>query len=223
MKISDKVIVKLVAIFLLVAMVVTFTQCVPQAANEIGDGASTTTYSPPHPTAPKAEAQIINEIQVDTGVKNHEQILHTMGVLTGIDPFSNNGIMNVYRQVEMSLPTDNDIKVFSSTQQVAITKLAAEFCFVLSGNGTLRSNIWPGFQFGQSANSAFRDRPLFIDQTIEAFWGPMLSAEELDVAHEDLDALITILINNQNNTTATTRTVRGVCTAVLSSSYVTLL
>jgi hypothetical protein len=102
-------------------MIVTFTHCV-KVAKEVGDGGGIySTFSTP--AAPKDEGQIINELQVEAGVKSHEQILLTMGAVTGIDPYSNSGIKLIYRQVELSLPTDNDIKIFSSTQQVAITKL----------------------------------------------------------------------------------------------------
>lgn len=223
MKMNNKLTVKLTAIVLLSGLIFTFTHCVPQTAKEVGNGAELTSNTIQTPAGPKDEGQIINEIQVTTGVKNHEQILHTMGAVTGIDPYSNAGILAVYRQVEMSLPTDNDIKIYTATQQVAVTKLAAEFCSVLIGNATLRAQVWPGFNFGAVANTAFTNRTLFIDQTINAFWGPLLTQEEIDGAHEDLSALMTMLIDNQNTTIATTRTVNGVCTSVLSSAYVILL
>lgn len=228
MKMNNKNIFKVVLIVLLIAMIGTFTHCVPQVAKEIGNGggsSSSSTFNGPTNPPPKDEGQIINQTQVTTGVKNHEQILMTMGTVTGIDPFSNNGIMNVYRQVELSLPTDNDIKVFSSTQQVAVTKLAAEFCAVLVADGTKRGMIWPGLNFNNSIATAFADPTLFIDQTTDAFWGPVVPQEEIDMAHQDLRALISALNTPQSGLAAptTSNTVRGVCTAVLSSAYVTLI
>lgn len=233
MKMSNKNIFKVVLIVMLIAMIGTFTHCVPQMAKEIGNGGGSSTNNSYSNNAPKDEGQIINEIQVTTGIKNHEQILHTMGAVTGIDPFSNNGIINIYRQVELSLPTDNDIKVFSSTQQVAVTKLAAEFCQVLVGDTAKRAAIWPGQNFGGNPNTSLANRTQFIDQTINAFWGPMLTAEELDLAHDDLNALITMLNTQQPSdpgppivnypAPTTANTIRGVCTAVLSSAYVTLI
>lgn len=219
MKMNNKNIFKVVLIVLLVGMIGTFTHCVPQLAKEIGNGGgSSSSHSTYTNTPPKDEGQIINEIQVTTGVKNHEQILHTMGAVTGIDPFSNTGIISVYRQVELSLPTDNDIKVFSSTQQVAVTKLAAEFCSVLTADTTKRAVIWPGFSFNGAPATVFANNDTFINQTISAFWGPVVTAEEIDAAHDDLNALIAML-----SSTGTTNTVRGVCTAVLSSAYITLI
>jgi len=226
MKMNNKNIFKVVLIILLVAMIGTFTHCVPQIAKEIGNGGGSSSNNSTYTdNTPKDEGQIINEIQVTTGIKNHEQILHTMGEVTGIDPYSNNGIMNIYRQVELSLPTDNDIKIFSSTQQVAVTKLAAEFCQVLVNDTAKRAVVWPGQNFGGTPATSLTNRTQFIDQTIAAFWGPMLTADELDVAHEDLNGLIDALNVPQAGLAAPTtlNTIRGVCTAALSSAYITLI
>lgn len=228
MKMSNKNIFKVVLIVLLIGMIGTFTHCV-QVAKEIGDGggssssSSFTNNTPP----PKSEGQIINETQVTTGVKNHEQILMTMGTVTGIDPFGNNSIMNIYRQVETSLPTDNDIKIYSATQQVAVTKLAAEFCNALTTTtyATQRATVWPGLNLATVSGTMFnaQNEAAFIQNTINSFWGGVLSSDELIMAKNELSLLIDDLINNENSATATQRTVRGVCTAALSSAYVTLL
>ncbi len=162
-----------------------------------------------------------------TGVKNHEQILHSMGAVTRIDPYSNNSIMNVYRQIESSLPTDNDIKVYTATQQVAVTKLAAEFCVALVSDATRRNAVWPvlATTFNQVSGTAFNaaNERAFIDQTVNSFWGGVLTTEELNNAHTELGILINEIINNENTAVATQRTVRGVCMAARSSAYVTLL
>ncbi|MFP5385645.1 MAG: hypothetical protein ACLGHN_06165 [Bacteriovoracia bacterium] len=228
MKMNHKIVVKLVAIFLLTSMIITFTHCVPKTAKEVGDGGGGYTKSTiSTPATPKSEGQVINEIQVTTGIKNHEQILHTMGAVTGIDPFAVTAIMNVYNQISASLPTDNDIKVYTATQQVAVTKLAAEFCFQLSQSGfaSQRNIIWPGFNIGAVSNTAFsfENRTLFIDQTIDGLWGGMVSNEERNMVHEELGNLIEVTIDGGNSTTLTARTFRAVCTAALSSAYVTLL
>lgn len=220
MKMNNKNIFKVAVILLLIGMIGTFTHCGVQMAKEVGDGGGSSSYSSNGSNTPKNEGQIINETQVTTGMKNHEQILQTMGAVTGIDPFTVNSIMTAYRGVEMSLPTDNDIKVFSSTQQVAITKLAAAFCETLSNDTTRRANLWTGVNFGQAPAQGLANRTLFINQTLTAFWGPldMHSTDEIEAAHDDLDDLITML-----SPTGTRNTVKGVCTAVLSSAYVTLI
>jgi hypothetical protein len=228
MKMNNKIIVKLVAIALLSGMIVTFTHCVPQGAKEVGDGGSfkNTKQTISTPTKPKDEGQIINEIQVTTGIKNHEQILHTMGVVTGIDPYAVNDIMNVYNQVSSSMPTDNDIKVYTSTQQVAVSKLAAEFCFKLSETGfaAQRLQIWR-LNLASASNTALsvQGRDDLIEDTIQGLWGGMISDEERNMVQVEFNNLIDAAIDGTNSTANTQRAFRAVCTAALSSAYITLL
>lgn len=229
MKMNNKLAVKLTVIALLLVLIGTFTHCVPQVAKEIGDGGGSekSVIQTPSNNEPD-EGQIINQLQVTTGVKNFEQILHTMGAVTGIDPYSNTAIMGVYRQVESSLPSDNDIKVYTATQQVAVTKLAAEFCFQLTQGAfaAQRAVVWPGLNLGAQVQNAFNEAnsQIFIDDTIDAFWGGVLSETEYNMAVTELKELILDLKGaDTTSTTATGRVVRGVCTAALSSAYVTLL
>jgi hypothetical protein len=225
MKINNKLIVKIVAIFLITIMMVTFTHCVPQVAKEVGNGggAASSNFTPS--PAVKSEGQILNETQVAVGVKDFEQIYSTMSALTGIVPDIT--IKRVYDQVNTSLPTTNDIKVYTSTQQVAVTKLAVEFCFylTLNANSAQRSRIWPSLNLNAVSGTAFNaaNEEAFINQTISAFWGDILSEDERRYAHDEFRMLIEQIINNENTVQATQRTVRGVCTAALSSAYVTFL
>lgn len=228
MKINNRQKMKLVVIFLLVVIMVAFTHCMPSNTIQVGnsgDEYDASHYTNPTPNNEPDEGQVLYQTQVTTGVKNHEQILHTMGEVTGIDPYSNTSIMNVYRQIEMSLPTDNDIKVYTTTQQVAVTKLAAEFCSALTSNSTLRQQTWPTLNYGTNPNTAFGSGKSteFIDDTIDNFWGGMVTDEERQAAHNELEQLIDDLVGSDTNTTATQRTVRGVCTAALSSAHITLL
>lgn len=228
MKMNNKLIVKLVAIALLSGMIVTFTHCVPQTAKEVGDGGGfrNTKSRISTPPAPKDEGQIINELQVTTGVKNHEQILHTMGVVTGINPIAENDIMSVYNQVSSSLPTDNDIKVYTSTQQVAVSKLAAEFCHHLSQTeyANQRSRLW-ALNLNSASDNALnaQGRVQFIEDTIEGLWGGMVNDDERNMAHSEFNNLIEAAMDNTNSTGNTQRAFRAVCTAALSSAYITLL
>jgi hypothetical protein len=229
MKMNNKIAIKLVVIALLLVLISTFTHCVG-VGKEVGDGGGSVKQTFETPAGDQDEGQILNELQVTTGVKNFEQILHTMGAVTGIDPYSANAasIMTVYRQVESSLPTDNDIKVFTSTQQVAVTKLAAEFCFLLTQNNfaTQRAVVWPDLNLGAQVQNSFNEANTvnFIDDTIQAFWGGVLTQSEYDMAVNEFRELIIDLKGADTTSTAATgRVARGVCTAALSSAYITLL
>lgn len=227
MKTNHKLIVKLVAIALLMVMVATFTQCImPTNTTQIGDSEKTESSTIiTKSDGPKDEGQIINEAQVEVGMKSHEQLLHTMSTLTGV-PVTNTSIQSVYNQVATTLPTDNDVKVFLPPHQLAITKLAAEFCHVLVENTTLRTQLWPGFNFGAASATAFSSagRDLIIENTLNVFWGEAVSDEEKLMAADELQLLIDdSLMGEQSSTTTTRNIVKAVCTSALSSAHVSLL
>ena len=224
MKTNHRLIVKLVTIALLSVLVAVFTQCMATNTQQIGNSSSNNTIVTPPDD--KDEGQIINETQVAEGIKSHEQILLTMSVLTGV-PATNGNVRNVYNQVATTLPTDNDIKVFLPPHQLAITKLAAEFCNELVNNATLRAQVWKtytGFTLRPDQGS-LDDRQLIIDEVVLAFWGDIATQAEKDLAVDELDQLITDLLVGESvrSTATTTNVIKGVCTSVLSSAHVTLL
>jgi hypothetical protein len=239
MKNNHKLIVKITVVVLLITMLVAFTQCAPNSkqiggTTKTASKTATNLYTPPPLVQENLdEGQIINQAQVSEGIKSHEQILGTMSELTGVS-IMNASVKGVYDQVATTLPTDNDIKVFLPPHQLAITKLAAEYCKVLIDTTTiptgktisLRAQIWPTFNFGALPAAAFTEsnREVLIEEVIEAFWGGVTSAEEKAAAIDELHQLIDDLLLNEPSTTATTRNiVKGVCTSVLASAHVTLL
>ena len=147
----------------------------------------------------------------------------------------NGSVKAVYDQVATSLPTDNDLKVFLPPHQLAITKLAAEFCKVLVDTSTvprgqlvlLRSVIWPTINFTAipSVSLSMANRDVIIENVIEAFWGGVITVDEKSMAEQDLHQLIEDLLQgeNLNQATTTRNVIKGVCTVVLSSAHVTLL
>ena len=164
---------------------------------------------------------------VDVGVKNYEQILMTMASLTGVS-IEDSQIRNTYTSVKDQLPTSNDIKSFQSANQVAIVKLAAEFCNELIDSSVLRSNIWPDFDFGRAPSSELDSvgRAYIINNSIKHFW--MLSEQEFSIkisAQSELNSLITDLLvgENQASSTVTRDVVNGVCISTLGSLHAVML
>lgn len=205
---------------LLIMMVAIFTQCMGTNTKQVGSGHSTA------PTPTKDMGQIINEMQVAEGMKSYEQIFHTFSTLTGV-PVTQNDVRNAFNQVVTSLPTDNDIKVFLPSHQLAITKLASEFCQQLVETEALRTVMWPGFA-GYGANPdvglSSGNRALIIDKTIDNFWGGMVSDVERQKVGDEYQILMNELLMGEPVNSQTTRNViKGVCTSALSSAHVILL
>lgn len=178
----------------------------------------------PNPVQPPPE--VIQAQEIDVGVKNFEQINATMSVLTGVSSM-NNAIRNTYNGLEVQLPTGNNVKSFLAANQVAITKLAAEYCDALVNSGTLRQGVWPNFNFSGAPNSVLVNNTqkfTVIDQTLNRFWGTGVGGDRSSAQLEML-SLINDLLNGENlgSSTTTQVTMKGVCTAALASAPVTLM
>jgi hypothetical protein len=136
-------------------------------------------------------------------------------------------VRRTYNDLEVQLPTDNNVKAFLSANQVAITKLAAEYCDVLVDSGTLRTGVWPGFNFNGTPNAVLTNNAQkigLIDQTLNRFWGVNVGGDR-STSQLEMLSLMNDLLQGENlgsaNTTRTT--VKGVCTAALSTAHVTLM
>ena len=223
MKTKHRMIIKLTSLALLLVMTAVFTQCVPKNAGQVGSSSS----QKPPVSDPGCKDCVTEETIVAEGVKNFEQLRHTFAALTGIAP-NNAAIMTVFGQISTSLPTTNDIKVFQTANQLAVTKLAYAFCSNMIDNAALRPNLWPNSFALHLALPAVAftasNRIILIDDLIESAWGGVISDQEKALAEEEFDQLIDDLLVGEMATAISTRNVlKGLCTAALSSAHVTLL
>jgi hypothetical protein len=160
-------------------------------------------------------------IEVDVGIKDFEQILYTMSAVTGV-PVTDPDIQNTYKTLSPQLPNDNSIKSFLSSNQVAITKLAAEFCNELVNSAELRLVIWPQLNFEVAPATALNTagRQHLMERAINRFWGQgLLTTQEMNQQTQVLNELITNLVATASTNAAGTRLVaKGVCIATLAAS-----
>lgn len=216
---------KIVAFILLTIVVASFTHCVQNAP--VGGSSSSSSSRSPSGTPAQTPEQVINTAQVDVGLKNFEQINYTFSELTGI-PVTNGTISSTYNAVESTLPTENEIKVLQSSNQVAITRLAAEYCNQIGNTaGANRDIIFGANVFTTTSNNVnIMD---VVTRITNQFWGGsgIVPAAELTDARNDLlDLYADILAmdtGTQNTTALTSKGVKAVCTAALSSAYVTVM
>ena len=238
---NNKHLYKISALLILTAMLATFTHCVSE--EKASTSSSTRSPSSNPTTTGSSGATGVAAIQVTTGVKNHEQIFQTMSALTGV-PTSNAGVLNVYNEVAPTLPTSNDVKAFLAPNNVAVVKLAAEYCNQLLENQALRDALFNtsynnlamiNFSTVTLANlSVPATKASFIQRLTDNFWGGIISEEDLNESEADLNDLFNYLQNGDsmanpvvpaeaNNNAGAKKVAKGVCTAVLSSAHVTLL
>jgi hypothetical protein len=182
---------------------------------------------PPGHTPPSntPEGDTKEEDIVSFGIRSFEQVNATMSVLTGV-PITTANIVNVYSSdLSTQLPNDNNIKSFSAANQVAITKLAVEYCDALFENATLRSQFMPGINATQTPAQVFNEnnKNLIAKTFLDKFWGAGLDINP-DV-QADVVALMNSLLQGkaQNNAAITRGVLKGTCTAVLASGPTMML
>jgi hypothetical protein len=161
-----------------------------------------------------------------TGIRSFDQVNATMAELTGIAQTSAN-VQATFGELTEGLPPTTDLRSFVSSHQVAILKLALEYCdSMVESVATRQSFFGPTFDFNQPVVVAFSDqtrRDMILDPLIDGMLGVGIANQPTRAeVHPLLDQLLTDLTAGCNATncdaTRTRSVVKGLCAAVLSSS-----
>jgi hypothetical protein len=101
------------------------------------------------------------------GLRTFEEILASMGSMTGVDPYAPQfaAVMATYydenpttgeiKGVKQQMPNVENIKGFVSANQMGIAQLAIQFCDAMVEDATLRSNFFGSFGFTSDVATAF--------------------------------------------------------------------
>ncbi len=233
-----------IAIGTLVSVLVAFNQCTIEKKSSNKRSTASTVSAPSTATGDSSDIENDSELPdglvmppmnspgadseldtIDVGVKNFEQIYLSMAAVTGVSP-TTTSVQNLYREIIVQLPADNNVKSFLPANQVAITKLAAEFCEVLVETAALRSVVWPTINFGQTPTQVFNaaNKTLIVNQAIDRFMPPMDSQSRTSAVTE-LTKLFDELLTGENlgSSVTTRKVVKGMCISTLASAQSTLL
>lgn len=173
-------------------------------------------------------ASDVQRLMTSAGLRNYEQINATMATVTGV-PMTTAAVKDMFaNQLATSLPTDNDIKAFLGSQQVAVYKLAVTYCETLVTSATLRTKVFGTFNFAGTPNVSLNaaGKDLIAEALVTKFWGVGLeSLPDHDASVDTVVALIDSLLVGKSATTATVTpvVVTGACSAVLAAAPVTIL
>ena len=180
------------------------------------------------------------------GVRTFDEIDATYSAILGVDRnlvYTNDAgdtsdhVNETFQELRQSLPAVEDVNTFLSSHQVAIAQLAIQYCDAAIGtNGSPNpnaANIWPAFNFGQAAGTAFGagNRSNFVDPLILRAVGQPAVGTQIATqpsyaqVNEELatftaaglrpDNLIDRLLSGPSDTRAVAK---GVCAAVLGSA-----
>jgi hypothetical protein len=161
------------------------------------------------------------------GLRTFDEINATMAQMTGVST-THAAVAVTFATVRQQLPSATSIEGFLSSQQMAVTQMAIQYCDALVSDTTKRTAFFPGFNFDESANTAFDDagRALVTTPLMEKFVGTSLATQPSNADIEtELDALMGRLTECGGGTCPEGRTetvVKASCAAVLGSA-VTLI
>jgi hypothetical protein len=177
---------------------------------------------PPPPDFDGAE-MIPNE-----GIRDFARANASMAALTGVSATT---VDETFRELRQQLPGNTDVMTFSSSQQVAISKLALEYCDTLVEDVDLREQFFgTGVLFDDTPDVAFPDTDS-IDAVSEVLSDKMLGvdvatqpgrAEAVPIVSGLIDDLLAICDSEVCGADRTRTAVKGACASVLASAGVTL-
>ncbi len=177
------------------------------------------------PATPKTAD--VQTVFVKAGLRNFNQINATMSTLTGV-PRTNATVRTEFvTNLATSLPTDNDVKAFLGSQQVAVFKLAVEYCDALVKDTTLRAQVFGTFNFAATPAVAFNaaGKQAVAEALVGKFWGKDLTSLPAHAESTDeVVALLDALLQGKTMTTVavTPAVVTATCAATLASAPVTI-
>jgi len=154
------------------------------------------------------------------GIRDFAEINATMAKATGVSP-TTRAIAATYDRVYQALPVQQRLGGFISSQQMAITQLAIQYCDVLVDDPALRAGFWPDFDFSASLAVAFADRGRAIDPLLDRMVGQGLAVQpDRAVVRAELDGLTDVLSScgRACEPDRVARIMKGLCAAVLGSA-----
>ena len=167
----------------------------------------------------------VARLKPGVGVKNFRQIHATMAALTTI-PMTQATVAAEYAILATQLPETNDIRAFLGSHQVAIAKLAVEYCDAMVTTQAALNVVLPGVNLAQTPAAGLNaaGREAISKALIERFWGvglanlpnPSIATTALNKLTDDL-----LVGKDPNDATLMPNLVKALCTAVLASGPVT--
>jgi hypothetical protein len=181
--------------------------------------------TPPDDATMPPSTQDASKITTSVGVRNFRQVNQTMAALTGV-PATDATVSTAFASLATQLPDGNDLRAFVGSHQVAIAKLAVEYCDRMIETPALAAAAVPGFSFAAAPSAAFNaaGKALIAKSLTERFWGKGVGTMTED-AQPMVAAMIDDVLKGKDMTSpqVTKNVVKGACTAVLAAGPAMLL
>ncbi len=177
------------------------------------------------PSVPPPPAVV--EPRPGVGLRDFAQVNDTMSAVTGVPASTTQA---TFDELTQQLPSSSDARSFVSSHQVAISKLALEYCDTLVETPALRGAVFGSFPFGTPPETVFAsqaNRDALTNALVSRMVGVVLTSQpdtaEVAVTLGTLvDALVAPCAMTPCNAARTATIVKAACAAVLSSGAVQL-
>jgi hypothetical protein len=177
----------------------------------------------PNPPPPPATF----ELRPGVGLRDFAQVNDTMSTTTGVNALA---AQATFDELTQQLPASSDARAFVSSHQVAISKLALEYCDALVETPALRAQVFGSFPFGTAATTVFAsqaNRDALTNALVNRMVGTSLAsqpsaAEIAPVLGTLVDELVAPCATTPCGADRTATIVKAACAAVLSSGAVQL-
>lgn len=228
----NKNIQKITAVTLLAGLLGTFTHCVQQAP-VIEEGTMSKQSNNPSFDSSSSSGSTMSSTGIiaatsqaaSVGVKNFDEINTTMSYLTGVPKAD---VAATFNTLAPALPNDNDVQTYITTTQVAVTRLASNYCqrlFVDTGNIDHSDQIIPPAWLQQKWSLVSQDtRREMIANLLDAFWGEGVDdAGRMTDLEEILETVNETSAGEPDTATTTRKVIAGAaCTPILASVQIIL-
>ncbi len=188
-------------------------------------GSRSNIFTEPVPIAPAAPADA--DPVPDIGLRTFDEINASMSAITGVSMVEGS-VQATFETIKQQLPSAEKIEGFLSSHQVAVAQLSIEYCNALVESTTLRSTLFPGFDFSATAQDAFDtpgERDLLLDPLLNHTMGSGLATQpDLTLVKDELNSLIDTLTTCGGSCAAdrTLTVAKATCAATIGSAVVLL-
>lgn len=159
----------------------------------------------------------------EIGIRTFDEINQTLSRVTGVSA-QNAAVAQTFATVRLQLPSKTNVEGFLSAHQIGVSQMAIEYCNSLVDDVSLRSTIFPAFNFAEPANTAFdtaaeRDAlfdPLLariVAMNLQTQPAPANTRAELTALAGRLTACGSSCPSDRTETTA-----KGLCAALVGSA-----
>ena len=154
------------------------------------------------------------------GIRNFAEINATLSRLTRV-PVTQPAVAATYTQVFQALPVQSRLGGFISSQQMAVTQLAIQYCDALVDDTALRAAFWPAFEWNRPLATAFADSDSFITPLLDRAVGQgLVTQPDRTAVAQELQSLTDQLsaCGGSCEPDRVMRIMKGLCAAVVGSA-----